>query len=260
MIKCNNPYFTALLAVLILSASACNETEADLTEAPLATYYPLVLDRATYYSVDSIVLVGTVGGTRYDTSRSEAREVLVDTFRAPDGRLVYRGERSTRGTAADDFTFDQTYTLEQSGSGIVRTEDNLAFTKLVSPVREGERWDGNNAFDDLRRVPVGGEFLDVYRAWDYRYANLDSTVNLAGTGEFGNVLVVRQAQYSTEIDLRNAYELYAPGIGLLERYLDARHTQCIICCNRDGTACRELSWDEKAEKGYIIHQRYLRQD
>ncbi|MEL6142637.1 MAG: hypothetical protein AAFU67_13590 [Bacteroidota bacterium] len=60
------------------------------------------------------------------------------------------------------------------------------------------------------------------------------------------------------IDFRLAYERYARGLGLVERFVDARHTQCQVCCNGDTGSCLDLSWDNKAEKGFILHERLIR--
>ena len=255
----------ALLYLLPLAAliSGCGDDDGAAVPAPdttLARYYPLELDRPAYYAVDSVVLFRTVGGVRYDSSRSEARETLVGTFVGADGQTYYRGERWVRSTTDDPFRFKQTFTVTFDGRTVVRSEDNLSFTKLVLPLREGNRWDGNAAFDATRPVPVGGEFLDVYQGWEYAYTDLDTTYTLANGTAVGEVVTVRQAEVENLIDLRRAYERYAPGYGQVERYLDARYTQYEVCCNRDTEQGQALSWDEKAEKGYIIHERLLRRD
>ena len=248
-----------LSAFLIVTAWSCQETTATPAVQLLDRYYPLTLNVPLYYRVDSIILVNEVGGVRYDTSYSQARETLVSTFTGADGREVYRGERWTRKDTTGPFVFNQTFTVERSNSQAIRTEDNLTFTKLVAPLRTGVEWDGNAAFDERRRVVVGGEFLDVYNGWDYRYGEVNSPATLPNGSILDSVVTVDQVNNLDEdplLDLRIAYERYAAGIGLVERFIDARHTQCRICCGGDTNPCKPLPWDEKAEKGYIIHQVY----
>ncbi|NJB84929.1 hypothetical protein GGR26_000674 [Lewinella marina] len=248
-------------SLLILLATGCEEEVlTPATESALETYYPLELNRPAYYRVDSIVLTPTVSGIRYDTARVEARETLVETFVGADGALVFRGERWERADESQNFTFKQTFTVTRTATAVVRSEDNLSFTKLVLPLRDGVRWDGHTAFDASRDVAVGPEFLDVYNGWAYRYTNTGEQLTLPTGLQLDSVVTVDQAAIDNLIDLRSAYERYAPGRGLVERFLDARHTQCRECCNGDTASCIDLPWDEKAEKGIIIHQLLLRRE
>ncbi|OAV45206.1 hypothetical protein [Lewinella sp. 4G2] len=248
-------FYISIFALCLLAS--CNEEVADPVDlASDQDYFPVELNRPVIYAQDSIVLVGLSRGVRYDTARSQVREQLVESFTTGDGQTVYRGERWQRTDGSAEWQFVQTYTLQKAETAAFRTEDNLTFTKLIFPITPNRSWDGNVAFDVTQDIPVGGEFLDVYNGWNYRYAPtmLDTTLN-------GNALtetqLVIQAEVNNAIEYRQAFERYAPGIGLVERFLDARHTQCRNCCNADLQACSLLPWDEKAEKGYIIHQTLL---
>lgn len=252
---------SVLALLVLLTAAACDEEV--LTPAAgtaLETYYPLELNRPVYYRVDSIVLTPTVSGIRYDTARLEARETLVETFVGADGATVYRGERWERGDETQPYTFKQTFTVSRTATTVVRSEDNLTFTKLVLPLREGVSWDGHTAFDATRDVSVGPEFLDVYNGWDYVYTSTAASLTLPSGMQLDSVVTVDQAEVDNLIDLRSAYERFAPGLGLVERYIDARHTQCRECCDGDTAECIDLPWDEKAEKGLILHQVLLRRE
>ena len=255
------PFPVVLCFLVLMAAGGCDEEVLQPNiNTDLARYYPLELNRPAYYQVDSIVLTNAVGGVRYDTARVEARETLMETFVGGDGQTVYRGERWERRDDAAPFTFKQTYTVSATSRAVTRSEDNLTFTKLVLPLREGNSWDGNAAFDETRSVAVGGEFLDVYNGWEYSYGSVSGTVTLMTGLAVDSVVVVEQADIDNLIDLRAARESYAPGLGLVERYLDARHTQCVVCCNRETAPCLDLPWEEKAEKGYIIRQTLIRRD
>ena len=254
-------YLLCCLFVVCLVTSCKEDSFAPRGDTALEQYFSLDLNRPAYYSVDSIVLRAIVGAIRYDTSRTEARETLVATFVGADGATVYRGERWVRRSEAEPFRFDQTFTLSRTAQAAIRSENNLTFTKLTLPLREGSSWDGNAAFDERRPVSVGGEFLDVYQGWDYRYTELNGQYLLANGETVDSVITVTQAEVLDNfIDLRVAYERYAPGLGMVERSIDARHTQCVSCCARNTAACDTLSWDEKAEKGYIIHELLIRRD
>ena len=244
-----------LLSLLLLLITACKEELAEpIQVAEDQVYFPVELNRPVIYDVDSIVLFNTVRGVVYDTARSQVQEELVEAFVGADGEMVYRGLRTWRRNSTDPWQPSQSFTVTRNATRAQLTEDNLTFTKLVFPIRPGVSWDGNAAFDDRRELAVGGEFVTVYEFWDYRYAAapLDTVIN-------GNILtdtwLVEQADQDLLINLRRAYERYAPGIGLVEQFIDARDTQCVSCCNRDTRICSDLPWDEKAEQGLIVHKR-----
>lgn len=250
--------YSSLLMVCLLTA--CKEETApprDLT-ADLS-YFPLELDQPKFYALDSIVLFNTIRGIVYDTARLEVRETLVERFEAADGTETFRGERWDRRLPDGQWRFQQTFTMSRSSLRATRTEDNLSFTKLVFPLTEGKRWDGHTAFDDARSFVIGAEFVSIYQGWDYRYipttdaiAAGSSALNLEGA------VLIEQDSTDNLITQSIAYEIYAPNIGLVERFIDARRTQCRTCCNVDTELCSNLAWDDKAEKGFILKETFIR--
>ena len=238
---------TCCFCCLFLVLGCDEELAEPLTTADGAVFYPLELNRPLFYAVDSIVLFNEVSGVRYDTARLEARETLVETFLDAEGREWYRGERWERSGEDAPWRFRQTYAVSADDAGLLRREDNLTFRKLVFPLRQGLRWDGNTDFDEDRNFVVGGEFMMVYKFWEYEVTALAP----------GETVTIRQAEEDNLIDYRDAYEVYRAGTGLTERFIDARSTQCVVCCDRDTGSCRDLPWDEKAEKGFILHQRLI---
>lgn len=250
--------YTSLLAVCLLAA--CDEEAApprDFSED--LAYFPLELDQPKFYALDSIVLFNTVQGIVYDTARLEVRETLVERFEAADGTETYRGERWDRRLPNGTWRFQQTYTMSRSNLRATRNEDNLSFTKLVFPLTEGKRWDGHTAFDDTREFVIGGEFVSIYQDWDYRYTATDNQI-AAGSAALNidGAVLVEQDVTDNLITQSIAYEIYAPNIGLVERFIDARRTQCRVCCNVNTEQCSSLPWDEKAEKGFILKETFIR--
>ena len=245
-----------LLALCCLACLTCacdDKAAVPIDRAVDEAYFPLELNRPIVYDLDSIIVFRTLRGVRYDTARSQVQEELVEAYEGADGQTIYRGERYQRKNENEPWKFVISYTLTRTATAALRTEDNLTFTKLVFPIRAGKTWDGHAAFDETRDVPVGGEFLDVYNNWDYAYTGQPTDTILNGA-QLPATQLVTQAEVDNLIDRRFAYERYAPGVGLVERYLDARHTQCQTCCNGDTGSCLDLPWGEKAEKGFILHQ------
>jgi len=242
--------------VLFLLAGACKEKTAPPRDpAEDFSFFPLLLNQPTFYRVDSIVLFNTTRGIVYDTVRLEARETLVESFTDPDGQESFRGERWERRPGGGPWRFRQTYTLRRTAARAIRTDDNRSFTKLVFPIRNGKQWDGHAAFDDNRStITVGGEFIEPYIDWNYRYEAHNEPLTLPTGISLPQTLTVRQADDDLLIRFRRAYERYAPGLGRVERFVDARDTQCRVCCGADTGQCSDLPWNEKAEKGFILHE------
>jgi hypothetical protein len=251
--------FSSLFALFLISA--CKEETAPPrdAEADLA-YFPLELNQPKFFSLDSIVLFNTVRGIEYDTARLEVRETLVERFDAADGTETFRGERWDRRLPDGQWRFSKTFTMSRNSLRTTRAEDNLSFTKLVFPLTEGKRWDGHTAFDDSRTFVIGGEFIEIYQGWDYRYVSINDPI-AAGSSAINieGAVLIEQDATDNLITQSIAYEIYAPGIGLVERFIDSRRTQCRICCNATDTErCSNLPWDEKAEKGFILKETFLR--
>ncbi len=247
-----------LLCSLFFAASCKEEVEPAADFSADLAFFPLELNRPVYYQVDSIVVFNTVGGIVYDTATAEVRETLVEEFDAEDGTSTFRGERWQRSTPTSPWVFLQSYTVSRTGRVASRQEDNLLFTKLVFPIADGRSWDGNSAFDPMREFVLGGEFLSIYEGWQYSYETTEANVTLSTGVTLENTIVVEQADVDNLIDRRIAFERYAPGIGLVERFIDARATQCRTCCSLDFALCNGLPWGEKAEKGFLINQTFLR--
>ncbi|MEM6772146.1 MAG: hypothetical protein AAF597_16345 [Bacteroidota bacterium] len=246
-----------LLYALFVAGSCESEPLDPISTMEDQTFFPLTLNQPLFYGLDSIVVFNTTGGIVYDTTHAEVRETLVEMFVETDGTETYRGERWQRADESSPWQFIQTYTVSRTGSAAFREEDNLRFTKLIFPIAENLAWDGNAAFDARRQLVIGGEFLDVFNGWGYRYDTVGVALTLPTGRSFDRVIRVEQADVDNLIDFREAYEIYAPGVGLVERFIDARATQCRVCCggnNPDTALCSDLPWDEKAEKGFIIRQ------
>ncbi|MEO0789504.1 MAG: hypothetical protein AAFY36_12615 [Bacteroidota bacterium] len=247
--------YKIVIFILLIACCSCNEERIEPDPGPPSTeYYPLAVGNSWVYQVDSIILVPVTGGTRYDTSRLQARETLVDTLRDQAGQLWYRGLREERIDASQSWSPAQTFAVRVDGQGVYRQEDNLEFLRLAFPLGLNRRWDGHVAFDEFRPIAVGPELLDVYAGWDYRVIAVDEAFTLSTGRSFDETLLVEQAMVDNLIDFRRSFARYAKGVGPIETFVDARHTQCQVCCNGDTGSCLDLDWDTKSEKGYIVSQ------
>jgi hypothetical protein len=267
-----------ILLLFVFALFACEEeVESPRTELPGSAYFPLALGQEQFYRLDSIVLRPEVNGVRYDSLQLEVRELLADTLRDAADKLWYRGERYDRRLGTTDWRFRQTFLLRRERDRAYRSEDNLEFVKLIFPARSRKSWDGHVAFDDNRFFAIGGESIQLFQAWNYRYLSVDEPGEIAGLS-YDSLLVVEGVDYDEGYNRRYYRETYAVGQGLVAREMEVFDTQCRDCCfnqeqldengnpvivvvarrtvdGRDTLInCVDLPWHEKAEGGLILRQ------
>jgi len=179
--------------------------------------------------MDSIVLVPTVGGIRYDSTRLAVRELIADTIRDLNNLLWYRGERYDRPLDSLNWRFSQTFLLRRDQRRAYRQEDNLEFIKMVFPIETNERWDGNASFDENRIISVGGESVLLFQGWNYRYRDIHTTGDVNGI-PFDSLITVEGVDFDEGLNRRLALETYAAGVGLVYREMEVFDTECRSCC------------------------------
>ena len=244
-----NQRYTLLLLLLagLFSFQAC-ETVEDPFELPPDTsqeYYPLEIGRFWEYRVDSIIFDANAA-QRVDTAFSGwVREVVVDTFWDLNQHPWYRIERYERADTTELWSIRQVQAATIRGGEALWLENDLTFAKLIFPLQPFVSWNGNKYIDPSTIVFISGESLEMFKGWNYRILSLDVADTIGGN-TWPEVVTVENADVDLGIERRFAQEKYARGVGLVERKLEILDTQIV-----DET----LPWTEKAEKGFILHQR-----
>ena len=128
-------------------------------------------------------------------------------------------------------------------------EENLRFLKMVFPLKEGLDWDGNQYIDITTIIPIAGESVEVFKSWSYESISIDESEQI-GDETFENVATISQANSENLIELRLSEEKYAKGIGLVYREMKILDTQNII-------GFEFSTWEDKAQKGYILKQQII---
>jgi len=144
----------------------------------------------------------------------QVKERIGEAFTQTEGIASYRLERFRRSDERQSWLLDSVYTLRRETTRALRTEHNVAYVKLVFPVSEGLRWNGNafNARDSET----------------YELRNLDQPFRV-GTQTFARTLSVLQREDSSLVSLQRRNECYARNIGLIYR----ENTQVFYCNSPD---------------------------
>jgi len=173
---------------------------------------------------------------------------VTDSFPDNEGRLVYRIERFERKDDTEEWRVNDVWTAAVTDRQAERIEENLRFIKMVFPVSDNTNpWDGNKYIDENLVISVAGESIFIFKNWLYEYREIGVPFEVNGLN-FDDVVTVYQADEENFIELRSSYERYARGVGLIEREILILDTQCIAACVGE-------TWEEKAEKGFIVRQR-----
>jgi hypothetical protein len=187
--------FTFLgLAVLITSCAKLAEVE--LGQAGY-NYFPLEPGRYTLYDLTDITYSLTAPAV---TEHYQIKEVVKESYTDQTGVENYRIERFIRPKAGDAWALDSVWSARRSTTQALRLENNIHFVKLVFPVKEGIKWNGN-VFNDRREE-------------EYRLKSVSKPFVLDGQ-PFGETLTVQQSADSSLVGQDKRLEVYARNIGLI---------------------------------------------
>ncbi len=254
---------TAGLGLLLWAAVACSNQQ-ELAPAQLDYgygFFPLDIGRSWTYTVDSVVFVSQGNGVVRDSSFTFAKETLVDTFRAADGTLFYRGERFERKNPSEPWAFSGVFALARTDRQAIRLENNLQIVLLPFPNGWGATFEPWIYFGHDRLVSVGGESIMMYKDW------LLSVVDDQASYPLGDSLLqpvrrLENIQYESKNNWREAYFSFAEGVGLVTQQLFILDTNCDLdgsgsLDTPDEINCEALPPEDQAVKGFILQQRLI---
>lgn len=215
----------ALLAVPVsVLLGSCDKKE-DYKSDQLTDYFILSPGKYITYKMDSLRFIEF--GQAEITVSYEAKDVVDAAIDGePNSWRVVRYYRPWGNTTEESWVPQIAYKVTVTNDGVKVLEDNLTYTKLKLPIREGFSWLGNAL---LPQHPLSPRFQfsndGNMRDWEYIYENVDQPVTIENV-DYANTITVFQVGDSqnapvTEpalIGYRNySTETYAKGIGLVSR-------------------------------------------
>ncbi len=211
---------------------------------------PMKIGTSWNYEVDSFIFSKGITGILVDSQFYHIKEVISDSFTNASGELVYVIDKFERPIGSQLYSLSSVYSALFSNNRFIRIEENNSFIKFPLPPIAGLRWDGNAMVNKGQLIEVGGESIEVFKEWDSRIRRFAHD-HYNGISNFKNCFTVQIADYESLIDFRSGYEVYSKNFGLIYRELYVLDTQC------DGNPadCKDIGWEQKAEKGFIVKQR-----
>ena len=230
--------FIMISITWLIGISACTSEKEEVDESNLGyEYYPIEIGREWTYQSDSIIF--TKSGAHRDTISAFIKEIITDTLRDLEGKLIHKIDRYIKRSESEDWNKINTWFVAKDKSKVLRTEENIPLIKLVFPLKKGLRFYSNTYFNEDIKSEVGGEFISVYSGWRPQVESLNSEVPYHKALLSG--LKLNVVNLETIIDLRKVEEYYVKGIGLVRKEMTILDT--------DGNNPNDL-WDVKTKKGF----------
>lgn len=209
---------------------ACGK-EVYTMEAPAPSeYMQLQKGKFILYKLDSMRFVNF---GQDDTLISYlAKDVVEDEFTDNTGRNGWKIVRYLKDAALsgdEGWSPNITYTVFADGNKIEVNENNLRYLKLSIPVKEGFNWHGNSF---LPYNPFDSDYDfsndEDMHFWDYTYEYVNRPYTV-GSQQFEEALFISHVADSVNVPItfpqglafkNYSYEVYAKGIGLIEKHTE----------------------------------------
>jgi hypothetical protein len=191
-------FFSLIALTLISILISCEDKDIapySLTEE--RDYLPLQKGLFNVYHVKEIVYNAISGDA---VKEYYLKELVTDSLLDGSGSYSYVINRYTKNSLPETWKLDSVWTARYQASQVVKVENNVPLVKLVFPIKNGKKWDGN-AFNSKGEEIY--EMDSLYFSRSYNTLTFDST------------LVQTQKHDSSSISQDYRQEIYAKGFGLI---------------------------------------------
>jgi hypothetical protein len=194
-------------------------------------YYPVEVGDYWVYDMSETTIRNQFLQDVTDSITYQVRERVDTVFRDQTGELTYLVIRSKRVDASQPWDQDSVITINKSASDLRYTRDNLKTVRLVFPLAENKKWNGN-AFNS--REPE-----------EYSLSQVGQPFTLGDT-TYNNTARVVQAFNENLVELDDRHEVYALGVGLVYK----RTIDFDFCRGGEGQNCQ-------VGQNYVIYGRRI---
>lgn len=201
--------FIALYFLFSLVFFSCKKDEKTVTINYGYNYAGLTVGKYVIYDVDSIfynVPFGVVANFKF-----QIKEVVDSKYIDAQGNEAYKIIRYKKDTAVSpDWVHQVVWNAAITNSNFQKVEDNVRFVKLIFPIKNGKKWNGNS--------------MNTLSAWEYEYTSTHQPERI-GTTNLDSVITVTQFDDGNEILIQRQFyqEKYAANIGLVyKRIIDIK--------------------------------------
>lgn len=213
--KNKNLFPVACTLMVLLSLYACTKTDTT-TFKSAKNYVSAAKGKYIIYKLDSIVTANF--GARFETRTYTVKDSVVDVFFDNEGKESFKIFRFVLNPN-NTWTSINTFVLTPKDNNVEYIENNLRYTKLVSPVIDGKEWKGNSFINQSPFYPN-----TLFTNWTYKYSNIDAAKTY-GSLNFPKTVTVTQYDSNDNRTFNpnvynfydKGYEVYAENLGLVYR-------------------------------------------
>jgi hypothetical protein len=191
---------TAILfisCIFFIGFTACKRDNGIAPDMGYA-YFPAHKGYWIEYTVDSVFYNDFTN--QIDSTRYYLKEKIESDFNDAAERPAFRIERYKKYLTASDWELTDVWFGVKTNTGIERIEENIRFVKLIFPVKNGNKWNGNN--------------YNTLEEQEYKYENAHEPSKWGGL-EFDSTVVVKQLENINLIEKQEFKEIYAKNTGLV---------------------------------------------
>ena len=190
--------FVTLLGVILILVFGCESSIHIDPESTGQAFYPINIGDYREYKVQEVKY--TILNPP-DTINYFLKEQIGNSFSNQTGGITYTLNRFKRNDDSIPWEIDSVWTVIKSETNVVVSENNVPYAKLIFPVLDEKKWDGN-AFNILEEELYTYE--DTFQPLSLNDNNFNSTLKVIQ--EFNPDSIVMR-------DLRS--EIYAENVGLI---------------------------------------------
>jgi hypothetical protein len=161
-------------------------------------YFPNLTGSFIEYRVQHITF-----GITTDTTEYFMREFVSETFIDNVGTPANIVERAVRSSVDEPYTTQLVFTQKRTPTNAQRVIDNQRVIHMVFPLQTGQSWDGNGH--------------NVMEPWMFSTGPI-GVAHSVGPLTFDETVRINQRENVNLVEQQIAWEVYAKGIGLVERY------------------------------------------
>ncbi len=195
-----------LFLILAVTLIGCAEDESiETLYISGYSYFPLESQSYFIYEVDSIFHQNPNPGSEgiHDTAQYFLKEVIGKTFLDAEEKESYEVLRYKRDSVHHDWQLTNVWFARLNPNNAERVEDNKRYIKMGFPITPDQRWDGNAK--------------NVLEEWECEYDSIQ-VAKVYDELSFPNTVQVTQRDFKTAVNDEFVFEIYADGVGLVERY------------------------------------------
>ncbi len=198
--KRNRYLMKKLLYICLVILTACHTSEVEVDPGYAGySYFPLEEGRFAIYDMEETTYSITADPV---IKKYQVKEVIAQKYTDLSGQEAFLIHRFYRSGNQDLWKLEQdsVWTAKIETSRATRTENNITFVKLVFPLKQNTKWDGNRLNNYGKEEYILLDYKKPFQLLELPYDNT-VTVSQSNTDDLCNK------------DVR--YEVYADNIGLI---------------------------------------------